>query len=402
MLNSIRKEIQKCINAGERKYVIAPFGFWGKETKRILNDEYNIKEIFCIDNKQYDGINIFSVDHMPRLENDFTILIVAENEYYRYQLIDSICKYVDPEKIKICIKFKEQQEKIFTDSSKVKLDFLCVGFAKCGTTSMQTALMRHPRIYLPKEKETFFIKNVNEETHQKFKESYQAEKVKDRLAGGIEPTYFMNAEAVYKYFGGQLKIIICISNPMRALYSYFKMAMRDMGNQESEYLKKYKKVTPELFDEWLDEKLYLYQYMDYIKFYLSFFPRSQIRIIVSELLYASPKDNMNELQDFLGIEKQNMLIYDEFPHSNKGSRVAKSYAAACVNKRIWNLITETKDLETEMQIRKIRHEIFKITTEPYEQPMSETTYHRLFQYYRNGISELEKFLNISLRGVWYE
>ena len=61
MLNSIRKEIQKCINAGERKYVIAPFGFWGKETKRILNDEYNIKEIFCIDNKQYDGINIFSV-----------------------------------------------------------------------------------------------------------------------------------------------------------------------------------------------------------------------------------------------------------------------------------------------------------------------------------------------------
>ena len=36
----------------------------------------------------------------------------------------------------------------------VPLDFLCVGFTKCGTSSLQAALVKHPEIYLPKKKET--------------------------------------------------------------------------------------------------------------------------------------------------------------------------------------------------------------------------------------------------------
>lgn len=402
MINNIRKEIQKCINDGEKKFIIAPFGYWGKKTKEILNDEYNITEIFCVDNNRFDQKYVFSVAQMPKLDKNYIILVATANEYFRYQLVDEFRRYIDQERIRICVQFQEQQEKVFEDSSKVKLDFLCVGFVKCGTTSMQTALLQNPQIYLPREKETFFIRNVNEETHHKFKNSYSPENVKGKLVGGIEPTYFMSAESVYTYFGPHLRIVMCVANPMKALYSRFKMAMRDMGGSEPEYLRKYEKVTPELFDEWIGGKLCLYRYMDYIKFYLNFFKKSQIKIIVSELLYNSPRDNMDELQTFLGIKNEDRLVYNEFPHLNRGSRVAKNYAAACVNRKIWELIVETKDLDTEMQIRKMRHEIFEITTEQYTEPMKEETYNKLFQYYSDSIYELEGFLNMSLRGVWYE
>lgn len=402
MLNNIRNEIQKCINDGEKKFIIAPFGYWGKKTKEILNGEYNITEAFCVDNNHFDQKYVFSVAQMTKIDKNCIVLIATANEYFRYQLVDEFRRYIDQERIRICVQFQEQQKKVFQDSTKIKLDFLFVGFVKCGTTSMQTALLQHPQIYLPREKETFFIRNIDEETHQKFKGSYPPEKVKDKLVGGIEPTYFMSAESVYNYFGSHLRIVMCVTNPMKALYSRFKMAMRDTGGSEPEYLKKYGKVTPELFDEWIDGKLYLYRYMDYIKFYLNFFNKSQIKIIVSELLYNSPREMMDELQTFLGIKNEDRLAYKEFPHTNRGSRVAKSYAAACVNRKIWELIVETNDLDTEMQIRNMRHELFEITTEQYTEPMREATYNKLFQYYRDSIYELEDFLNMSLRGVWYE
>lgn len=402
MLNFIRSMINQCIDTGERNYIIAPFGHWGKETKRILNDEYNIVEAFCVDNNCFDNKNVFSTKQMPKIGENYIVLIVTENEYFRYQLVEVFSKLIRRERIKSCILYHENQMDVFNDPLKVKLDFLCVGFAKCGTTSMQAALSQHPKIYLPREKETFFIKNINEETHYKLKDSYPPEKVKNKIVGGIEPKYYMNAESVYRYFGSELKIIMCVANPIKALYSRFKMAMRDIGNEELEYLKKFGKVTPELFDVWICGKLDLYCYMDYIKFYLNFFKRSQIKVIVSELLYSFPKEHMDELQDFLGIESTDKLCYNEFPHVNKGTQVARSYAAACVNKKIWGLIRETKDLDTEMEIRKMRHEIFEVTTEQYTRPMLDTTRERLLQYYKASINELEDFLNMSFEGVWYE
>ena len=402
ILGSIRKEIKTCVDAGEKKFIIAPFGYWGKETKKILNEEFGIQEEFCVDNSNFDEKYVFSVEQMPETDTEHIVLIATANEYFRYQFIDIFCKYVPKEKIKVCVSYNECENKVFSDTSKVKLDFLCVGFAKCGTMSLQTALIKHPYIYLPEIKETFFIKKMNGESHQRFQDNYPAEHTKNKLVGGIEPTYFLNAESVYNYFGSDLKIIMCVANPIKALYSRFIMAMRDAGDEELKYFEKFGKVTPELFDEWMNDKLDSYCYINYIKFYLKFFKKSQIKVIVSERLFYSPEDTMDELQSFIGIRDSEKVIYSEFPHTNKGSRVSKSYAAACINKKIWELITETRDLDVELQIRKMRHEIFAITTEQYTEPMFETTYQRLFQYYEKSIHELEDFLDMTLKGVWYE
>lgn len=401
MFKDIRKKIQECIDGGQKDIVIAPFGYWGGQAKKILNGEYGIKELFCVDNDRYDMKGIFPAAQMPRSDKRYTVLIATANAYYRYQLEASLRRYMDADRIKVCVGFPDQQKAIFDDPSKVRLDFLCVGFAKCGTTSLQAALSRHPQIYLPNEKETFFIKKVNEETHRRFKESYAPEKVKGRIAGGIEPTYFMEAEPVYEYFGPGLKLIMCVADPVRALYSRFKMAMRDVGDGEEEYLKRYGRVTPELFDEWAEGKMHLYRYMDYIRYYLHYFDRSRLQVIVSESLYARTRETMDRLQDFLGIEDGSRIDHDVFPHENRGYGVSRDHASACVNKKMWELISETKDVEIGSQLRAMRHEIFGITTQRYDEPMLEKTSQRLSHYYEESIHELEDFLDMSLEGIWY-
>ena len=399
MVSDIRNEIQKCIETGYKKFVIAPFGFFGKMTKKVLNEEFEIKEIICLDNNNFDMKEVFPIKYISEISNDCIVLLATANEYYRYQLVSLLHPYVELKKIKVCVSYSEMQKKILFDKSKVKLDFLCVGFAKCGTSSMQEAFINHPQVYLPQIKETFFLKNVSEMGHQRFKKIYSDSRAQNKLLGGIEPTYFDIPETVYHYFGPHIKIIMCVANPIKALYSRFKMAMRDMGSKELELIKKYQKVTPALFDEWVNDKLQFYRYMDYINFYLNYFPHDHIKVIISEKLYSFPGLVMEEIQQFLEID--NKITYEKFPHANKGNTVSKNYAAACINKKIRELILEVTDLDVEEQVRKMRHDIFSITTVPYLESMQEETYHRLFHYFCDSIHELETFLGESLKNIWY-
>lgn len=56
----------------------------------------------------------------------------------------------------------------------VKLDFLCVGFTKCGTTSLYWALRKNKQIYMPKEKEILYGKWKEQyiDAPERFREMY--------------------------------------------------------------------------------------------------------------------------------------------------------------------------------------------------------------------------------------
>lgn len=52
MEDKIRLGLKNLIHNGKRDFVIYPFGRYGKLTKQILNNEFNIQELFIVDNKQ--------------------------------------------------------------------------------------------------------------------------------------------------------------------------------------------------------------------------------------------------------------------------------------------------------------------------------------------------------------
>ena len=51
---------------------------------------------------------------------------------------------------------------------RTKLNFFCIGAAKCGTTTLHDILIQHPNIYLPKVKETKFFSSKVDKTKEKF------------------------------------------------------------------------------------------------------------------------------------------------------------------------------------------------------------------------------------------
>lgn len=114
-------------------------------------------------------------------------------------------------------------------------DFICIGVAKAGTTSLHHALLNHPGIFLPKIKETFFFssdkkfaKGINWYLNEYFSAAQR-----NVLMGEIAATYLYHGERVAKrlfevYEGKPPKIIVIFRDPVHRAYSQY-WHMRRIG-----------------------------------------------------------------------------------------------------------------------------------------------------------------------------
>lgn len=95
----IADAISKCMEMGEERFAIFPFGTWGKVTKRILNRDFNIQEIARIDNKLAESVNdILSFEEAAKM-GTFTILFVTDREEIREELLKQTTA---KENIRVC------------------------------------------------------------------------------------------------------------------------------------------------------------------------------------------------------------------------------------------------------------------------------------------------------------
>lgn len=133
---------------------------------------------------------------------------------------------------------------------EVKLpNFLIVGSAKAGTTSLYHYLKQHPEVYMPEMKEPrFFVSTIFKELN--LKDPYCKSISKDiiftfedyiklfkdakneRAIGEASPQYlyyYSTAIPCIKKHLGSIKIIIIIRNPIDCAYSYYGHALRDLN-----------------------------------------------------------------------------------------------------------------------------------------------------------------------------
>lgn len=127
------------------------------------------------------------------------------------------------------------------------MDFMIVGIARCGTTSLYHYLRQHPDIGLPNKKEPkYFSSKFKQFPHQgpgdpqvdeeiiKSKNEYARifESIRDhRIIGEASSDYFYFHKKVIPElklnYGSNLKIIICIRNPSERAYSAYSNLVRD-------------------------------------------------------------------------------------------------------------------------------------------------------------------------------
>lgn len=406
----ITKNIHHYFEANKnKKIVILPFRNLSGLVSGILKDEYNIQEQFLVDNNAYDMKHIYPIDQMPEGYGECTFMLAAFGNTKKV-LKKKLLEYVSEDRI-VDLLFDEGREKVFQSDDKVHIDFLCPGFTKCGTTSLHYALAQNPSIFLPREKETFFLcYSIDQEAHEAFKNHYKQEDIAGKLVGDIEPGYKNMAEDVYRYCGNDLKLIFCVRNPVDALYSYYKMEKRNAlfmlepspsGDEENEWDGQ---VSPEMFDKWAEKYRFRGRYSDYIRTFLEYYPMEQIKIIVGEELYADAYAHMDDLQDFLGLSDKDKLEYHEFPRENIGSKVSKDQRGLEINKSIRQLrykLRQKGDFQSLELLNNIRDKVEEITMVDYKDPMLDSTRQKLQDYYMDSIHDLEDMLGRSLKNVWY-
>lgn len=395
---------------GNEKIVILPLRNLSGIVEEILQEKFDIQAQFLVDNYTYDMKHIYPLSQMPEGYEECTFFLAAFGKAKK-EIRKQLIKYVPEDKI-VDLLFDEEEEEVYASDSKVHMDFLCAGFAKCGTTSLHYALAQNPKIYLPAVKETYFLRySINHTTHESFKNHYPPEAVQGKYVGDIEPAYRTCAEEIYRYFGPDLKIIFCVRNPLSALYSRFKMAMRgqvvimmESEPLKSEMMEGFGHVCPEMFDRWALKYRFRECYAEYIKPFLEYYPIEQIKIIVNEELFTDVYGQMNDLQDFLGIAQEDKLEYREFPRENIGSKVANNPMGLEINMCIEQLrhkLVQKSDLQSLDLLNKVRQRVEELTLVDYNEPMLESTRQNLLDYYMDSIHDLEGMLGRSLQGVWY-
>ena len=212
------------------------------------------------------------------------------------------------------------------DDLKIDISFLCIGAQKAGTTWLHNMLRLHPRLALPSQKELHFF-----DWHRKRGLNWYSNQFPkcgdDYLLGEITPCYAVLAEekiAEIKYLFPKSKIIFLARDLVERTWSAILMELRntvrgmEAGEFTNDHIAQMDKREREKFLREADPSNYDDNYFmerlqhsthrqrsDYaycIRRWLRYFPKEQILIINYEDISQRPREMMDEVFSFIGVD----------------------------------------------------------------------------------------------------
>lgn len=215
-------------------------------------------------------------------------------------------------------------------------DFLIIGAAKAGTTSLVEYLSQHPGVYFTPIKEPhFFSRDIkpenfnqryydnvvvdlekyfsqkplrpifeayvrNEEQYKQLFEAADAYQVK----GEASTTYLYSKEAAQNIYqtAPEAKIIAILRNPLERAYSHYLMALK-FGFTSVSFMEALQEDQFKPEKGWGISELFLELglYYEQLKRYYDNFPSRQIQILFQDELYEEPYLTLERITEFLGL-----------------------------------------------------------------------------------------------------
>lgn len=195
-------------------------------------------------------------------------------------------------------------------------DFLIIGAAKCGTSSLYEYLIQHPCVGRSLTKQIHFFDRYYDRGISWYKVCFPL-KWKKRISGEATAHYMTHPLAAERAFKlvPKAKIIVMLRNPVDRAYSHYKMEYRNKNEDLSfeDAIKQEENRIRGEFEKMLNNennsginyphRAYVKcgEYLDQIKQWMKFYPREQILIIKSEDFFDNPEKITNQVFEFLGI-----------------------------------------------------------------------------------------------------
>lgn len=169
----------------------------------------------------------------------------------------------------------------------IKLDFVGIGFQKCGTSSLFDYLFQFPEIFMPKQKELhYFCNHPIKDGHISIEKEFENSK-SNQLLGEFTPCYIASEKSIssiYKH-NPNIKLIVIMRNPVERFISAFHHA------RDSKAIPK--KLSPEMiikheslfaFKEypWISNMVSQGKYIKFINVLLDYFPMKNIQLLFLE------------------------------------------------------------------------------------------------------------------------
>ena len=198
-------------------------------------------------------------------------------------------------------------------------NFLIVGAAKSGTTSLYHYLRQHPDIFMPEWKElSLFIGDSFGPLHRVKRPRYYQKvfsKVQNQTAVGEASTaYLFDEEApkIIKEQLGTIRIIIILRDPVAMSYSLYNHQLRREGETVEDFEEALARENDRRRDPEFKKKCYgwhanyyYYQrglYYKQVKRYLNTFGREHVLIILFEELANEPLGVLKKTFQFLEVD----------------------------------------------------------------------------------------------------
>jgi hypothetical protein len=198
-------------------------------------------------------------------------------------------------------------------------NFLIVGAAKSGTTSLYRYLRQHPDIFMPEWKElSLFIGDSFGPLHRAKKPDYYQKafsKVQNQTAVGEASTAYLFDETAPKLIKEQLgtiRIIILLRDPVAMSYSLYNHQLRKEGETIENFEAALAKVEGRRRDPEFKKKCYgwhanyyYYQralYYQQVKRYMDTFGKDNLLVILFEELVSETLSVVKKTFQFLGVD----------------------------------------------------------------------------------------------------
>ena len=285
-------------------------------------------------------------------------------------------------------------------------NFMCIGAAKSGTTSLYDILRQHSDVYVPAFKEPHFFDipdNYIKGLEWYSKEYYN--KVKnEKCIGDFTPTYFFDKEVpkrIRSDIGRDIKFIIILRNPVDRAYSHYLHMKRDRHELLS--FKDALSYERERLNEVNNEKNYLSKirfsyvqqglYAEMLNEYFKYFSKENFLILNFEQEFVEQREeSIKKILLFLNIKNESLDI-DIL--SNIASKARFFWVNDIINKSSW-WISFLKNIIPFVQFRRIlRNRIQRANNVKFEfDVLSDADKKDLYnRYFRDDILNLEIILN---------
>ena len=285
-------------------------------------------------------------------------------------------------------------------------NFMCLGAAKSGTTTLYEILRQHPDIYIPAFKEPHFfdIPENYKNGIEWYKRNYFRNANK-KIIADFTPSYFFEKEApkrIFKNLGRDMKFLVVFRNPVDRAYSHYLHSKRD--DHESENFEKSLELEVSRLNKHENQSDYLSYlrhsyvhqglYAQMINRYLQYFSLDNFLFIHFENELLQERElTIKRILEFLEIDSSVLLRTNI--RSNPSSKEKSKSLKKLMNKRGWwrDVI---KFMIPSVQLRQIirnRIQRINITEFKAQQLSQEVKSNLLEKYFRKDISDLEKTLN---------